>query len=87
MDSLLAKEFTTLQSERKMGETEIKSSQSQISNKLRGAMGRDMIDVLDGRKKVKISKIRKLKHFILSKYILIIVLYVYCKSICSIFWN
>ena len=66
MDSLLAKEFTTLQSERKMGETEIKSSQSQISNKLRGAMRRDMIDVLDGRKKVKISKIRKLKHFILS---------------------
>ena len=66
MDSLLAKEFTTLQSERKMGETEIKSSQSQIANKLRGAMGRDMIDVLDGRKKVKISKIRKLKHFILS---------------------
>ena len=66
MDSLLAKEFTTLQSERKMGETEIKSSQSQISNKLCGAMGRDMIDVLDGRKKVKISKIRKLKHFILS---------------------
>lgn len=64
MDSLLTKELTSLQSEKKMGDTEIKSSQSRISEQLRGAMGKDMLDVLEGRKeikKIKVSMFSKLK--------------------------
>ena len=47
MDSLLDREITTLQSERKMGETEIKSQQSQMAMMLHGSMGKDMLDVLE----------------------------------------
>lgn len=47
-----------------MGEIEIKSTQSNISRKLHGAMGKDMIDILDGRKKIEIPKSSKFKRFI-----------------------
>ena len=51
MDSLLDREITTLKRKRKMGETEIKSQQSQMAMMLHGSMGKDMLDVLEGRKK------------------------------------
>ena len=62
MDSLLDREITTLQSERKMGETEIKSKQSQMAMMLHGSMGKDMLDVLEGRKKVKVARCIRLKY-------------------------
>lgn len=63
MDSLLDREITTLQSERKMGETEIKSQQSQMAMMLHGSMGRDMLDVLEGRKKVRLSRWIRFKYW------------------------
>lgn len=64
MDSLLDREITTLQSERKIGETEIKSRQSQMAMKLHGSMGKDMLDVLEGRKKVRLSRWTRFKYWI-----------------------
>lgn len=55
-------EIESLQGERMMGETELKSTQSSISEKLRGSMGADMIDILDGKKKVVMSKRMKLRY-------------------------
>ena len=63
MDSLLDREITTLQSERKMGETEIKSQQSQMAIMLHFAMGNDLLDVLEGRKKVKLSRLIRFKYW------------------------
>lgn len=55
-------EIESLQGERMMGETELKSTQSSISEKLRGSMGADMIDILDGKKKVVMNKRMKLRY-------------------------
>lgn len=63
MNSLLDREITTFQSERKMGETEIKSQQSQMAMMLHGSMGRDMLDVLEGRKKVRLSRWIRFKYW------------------------
>lgn len=62
MDKLLDMEIESLQGERMMGETELRSTQSSISEKLHGAMGNDMIDVLDGKKKIVMSKKLKLRY-------------------------
>lgn len=62
MDKILNMEIESLQGERMMGETELKSTQSSISEKLHGSMGADMIDILDGKKKVVMSKRMKLRY-------------------------
>lgn len=56
------RELTTLKSEQKISEMALKGHQTAIANMLNGAMGKDMKEVLSGKKKVKLSPWRKIKY-------------------------
>ena len=55
-------ELTSLESERKMSEVAIKAHQTSLSEALNGSMGQDMMDVLSGKKVVKLSFFQKLNY-------------------------
>ena len=61
MDNELQRELTTLESEKRMGEAAIKGQQWQLVQDLNGVMGKDMMDVLSGKKKVELTFWRKVK--------------------------
>ena len=63
MDSGLERELNTLYSERRMDDVIFKANQSRISESLNGQMGKDMLDVLNGKKRVELSKTEKIKNF------------------------
>ena len=60
--SEIDREFTSLKSEKRMSEMAIRGYQNEIANKLNGSMGDDMMDVLSGKKCVKLTKWQKLKY-------------------------
>jgi hypothetical protein len=60
--SEIDRELTSLKSEKRMSEMAIRGYQSEIANKLNGSMGDDMMDVLSGKKYVKLTKWQKLKY-------------------------
>lgn len=60
--SEIDRELTSLKSEKRMSEMAIRGYQSEIANKLNGAMGDDMMDVLSGKKYVKLTKWQKLRY-------------------------
>lgn len=55
MDKQLEKELMSLNGERKMSENAIRGHQWHMSQQLNGSMGKDMLDVLDGKKEVKFT--------------------------------
>lgn len=55
-------EITSLESEKRMGEVALRGQQTQLSRMLNGAMGKDMNDVLSGKKQVKLSFKQKIKY-------------------------
>lgn len=61
MDNL-AKELRSLEGERKMSEVAIQGYQHSIAEQLRSSMGEDMMEVLNGSKKVKLSFWDRMKH-------------------------
>lgn len=61
MDSISA-EITTLESERKMGATAIKASQTQLAERLKGSLGDDIDKVLSGERKVKFSLWQRIRY-------------------------
>ncbi len=61
MDSELNREIVSLESEKRMDKVALKGYQSSISEKLNGSMGNDMLEVLSGKKKIKISRWEKIK--------------------------
>lgn len=61
MDNL-ARELRSLEGERKMSEVAIQGYQHSIAEQLRSSMGEDMIEVLNGNKKVKLSFWDRMKH-------------------------
>lgn len=70
-NSELNRELTSLISEKKMGAAAIKSQQNAISLMLNGYMGKDINDVLSGKKVVKLSLGQKLKYKIKGLFKLI----------------
>jgi len=52
----LNKELRGLKNDRKMTERSIAFQQTEIANKLKGEMGKDMMDILNGNKKIEILK-------------------------------
>lgn len=60
--SEIDREFTSLKSEKRMSEMAIRGYQNEIANKLNGSMGDDMMDVLSGKKYVKLTKWQKLRY-------------------------
>ena len=62
MDRELNMELMSLESEKRMGEAAIKGHQNALSALLNGTMGKDMNDVLSGKKRVKLTLKQKLKH-------------------------
>lgn len=52
----LNKELRGLKNDQKMSERNITHQQENIANKLKGEMGKDMMDVITGKKKITISK-------------------------------
>ena len=56
------RELMTYNSEKKMDELALKGQQWNIAQQLQGAMGKDMNDVLSGKKKVKLTFWMKLKY-------------------------
>ena len=60
--SEIDREFTSLKSEKRMSEMAIRGYQNEIANKLNGSMGDDMLDVLSGKKYVKLTKWQKLRY-------------------------
>lgn len=57
----LNKELRGLKNDQKMSERNITHQQENIANKLKGEMGKDMMDVITGKKKITISKLNKFK--------------------------
>ena len=58
------REVTTLESEKRMDALALKGLQHNIAEQLKGSMGKDMNDVLTGKKKVKLTFWAKLKYSI-----------------------
>ena len=58
------KELTSLESEKRMGEVAIKGKQSMMAEMLKGSMGKDMDDVLSGRKSVTMPRKERAKHWL-----------------------
>ena len=56
------RELITYESEKRMDSLALKGHQWNIAEQLNGTMGKDMNDVLTGKKKVKLSFLRKLKY-------------------------
>lgn len=56
------RELTTYKSEKRMDSLALKGLQWNIAEQLNGSMGKDMNDVLSGKKKVKLTFWRKLRH-------------------------
>lgn len=54
-DIEMAKELRALNGERIVGEKMLSSQQNMLAEQLRGEMGKDMMDVLQGKKMVKLS--------------------------------
>lgn len=57
----LNKELRGLKNDQKMSERNIAHQQENIANKLKGEMGKDMMDVITGKKKITISKLDRFK--------------------------
>jgi hypothetical protein len=62
MKDKLDMEVQTLKAEKKMNEMALKGYQWSISQQLNNSMGRDMKDVLEGRKVVKLSFWKRVKN-------------------------
>ena len=61
-DNKLRMELTSLISEHRMGQAAIKGHQNNISQMLNGSMGKDIDDVLSGKKQVKLTWKEKMKY-------------------------
>lgn len=57
----LNKELRGLKNDRKMTERSIAFQQTEIAKKLKGEMGKDMMDILNGNKKIEIPLKQKVK--------------------------
>lgn len=62
MDKSIQREIQTLNSEKRMDELALKGHQWTIAQQLNGSMGQDIKDVLEGKKTVKLSFLKKIKH-------------------------
>lgn len=62
MSDAINRELQTLKSERRMDELALKGYQWSIAQELKGAMGKDMKDVLEGKKKVSFSLWERIKN-------------------------
>ena len=62
MAGTIDKELQSLNGERMMSRVAVRGYQSQIADKLRGAMGDDMMKVLNGERVVKLTKWQKFKY-------------------------
>ena len=62
MDREYERELTTLESEKRMDALALKGIQYNIAEQLNGVMGKDMNDVLSGKKEVKLTFWTKLKY-------------------------
>ena len=62
MDRTMNRELQTLESEKKMSQMALEGHQWEISQQLKGSMGKDMKDVLEGRKQVKFSLWKRIKN-------------------------
>ena len=62
MDKAMSREIQTLESERRMDKLALKGHQWTIAQRLNSSMGQDMKDVLEGKKTVKISLWKRIKH-------------------------
>lgn len=58
----ISREIKTLESERRMDKLALKGHQWSIAQRLNGSMGQDMKDVLEGKKKVKLTLFERIKH-------------------------
>ena len=58
------REVMTYESEKRMDALALKGHQNAIAEQLNGAMGKDMNDVLYGRKRVDFTFLEKVRHFI-----------------------
>jgi hypothetical protein len=56
------KELITYESEKRMDALALKGVQSNIAEQLKGSMGKDMTDVLSGKKKVQLTFWTKIKY-------------------------
>lgn len=60
--SEIDRELTSLKSEKRMSEMAIKGYQNELAKRLNGSMGNDMMDVLSGKKFVKLTKWQKFRY-------------------------
>lgn len=63
MNNEITKEYAALESEKRLQQQALKGYQYKMSEQLNGCVGRDMIDVLSGKKRIELSKKHKFKNF------------------------
>ncbi len=61
-DSMINKELSTLESERKMSEIALKGHQNELARKLRGSMGEDIMKTIEPKKKDKNGFFHKVRN-------------------------
>ena len=62
MEKELNRELQSLESERRMDKLALKGHQWELSQKLNGSMGQDMMDVLQGNKQIKFSLWKRIRN-------------------------
>lgn len=62
MEREIQREIQTMNSEKRMDELALKGYQNKMAEQLNGYLGQDMLDVLEGKKKVKLSLWKRIKN-------------------------
>lgn len=63
MDRETLQELQNLENDKRLNQVVLTANQERIANELKGEMGQDMIDVLEGRKFVRLSLWDKFKNW------------------------
>lgn len=64
IDNQINREYISLNSEKRLNEKALRGYQNRLAMQLNGKLGDDMMDVLNGKKKIQLTKKYKIKEFI-----------------------
>jgi hypothetical protein len=67
MRTEISRELDGFKADKEMTRRAVEAAQYEMSEKLKGELGNDMMSVLNGEKEVKISKMKQIKFKVLNK--------------------
>jgi hypothetical protein len=76
MTNEINRELEGFKADKEMTKRAVEAAQYEMSEKLKGELGNDMLAVLNGERKVKVSKIEKIKFRLLNEIKKFLVIFV-----------